>query len=170
YTVEEISLAYDPALGLEQAIRNVVKQAEDAARAGKLLLFISERMPPQGQLVIHALLATAAIHHHLSVTGLRCDTNLVVETGSARDPHQIACLIGYGATAVYPYLAHDVIDRMINTGMIRMGTLEAHKNYRKGINKGLMKIMSKMGISTISSYRGAQLFEIVGLSDEVTQL
>jgi glutamate synthase (NADPH/NADH) large chain len=170
YTCENINLSYDPAIGLEQAIRNIVKQAEDAARAGKMLLFISERMPEEGKLVIHALLATAAIHHNLSVTGLRCDTNIVVETGSARDPHQIACLIGYGATAVYPYLAYDVIDRMIGQGVLLMGAMEAHKNYRKGVNKGLMKITSKMGISTISSYRGAQLFEIVGLSDEVTAL
>jgi len=170
YTSADISLSYEPSTGLEQAIRNTVQLAEDAARAGTLILFISERMPEQGKLVINALLATAAIHHRLSVLGLRCDTNLVVETGSARDPHQIACLVGYGATAVYPYLSYDVIDRMISTGMLKMGAMEAHKNYRKGINKGLMKITSKMGISTISSYRGAQLFEIVGLSQEVLDL
>jgi glutamate synthase (NADPH) large chain len=170
YSAADISLAYAPATGLEQAIRDVVQQAEAAARAGTLLLFISERMPARDQLVIPALLATAAIHHRLSVQGLRCDTNLVVETASARDPHQIACLIGYGATAVYPYLSYDVIDRMIATGMLHMGAMEAHKNYRKGINKGLMKIISKMGISTISSYRGAQLFEIVGLDEGVTAL
>jgi len=170
YTSADINLSYDPALGLQQAIRNVVAQAEAAARAGTLLLFISERLPEQGKLVINALLATAAIHQRLTVQGLRCDTNLIVETGSARDPHQLACLIGYGASAVYPYLSHDVIDRMIATGMLKMGSMEAHKNYRKGINKGLMKIMSKMGISTISSYRGAQLFEIVGLDNDVTDL
>jgi len=170
YESAEISLAYDPAIGLEQAIKNVVAQAEAAARAGKVLLFISERLPEKGQLVINALLATGAIHHHLGVLGLRCDTNLIIETASARDPHQIACLVGYGATAVYPYLAYDVIDHLINIGTIHMEPMVAQKNYRKGINKGLMKIMSKMGISTISSYRGAQLFEIVGISDEVTSL
>jgi glutamate synthase (NADPH/NADH) large chain len=170
YEVAEISLNYAPVIGLEQAVKNAKAAAEAAARDGKMLLFISERMPPQGQLVVPALLATAAIHHHLSDIGLRCDTNLIVETGSARDPHQIACLIGYGATAVYPYLAYDVIERMINTNMLHMGSLEAQKNYRKGINKGLMKIMSKMGISTISSYRGAQLFEIVGLGDDITDV
>ncbi len=170
YSSIEINLNYAPTIGLDHAIRNVINIAVDAARAGKMIMFISERMPPQGELVIHALLATAAIHHRLSVLGLRCDTNLVVETGSARDSHQIACLIGYGATAVYPYMAFDAIDRMINTGLLQMGAMEAHKNYRKGINKGLMKITSKMGISTISSYRGAQLFEIVGLSEQVTAL
>jgi len=167
YENAEISLSYDPAIGLEQAVQNVKAAAEKAARDGKLLLFISERLPAEGQLVIHALLATAAIHQHLSHVGLRCDTNLIVETGSARDPHQIACLIGYGASGVYPYLAYDVIDRLISTKMLVMGSMEAHKNYRKGINKGLMKIMSKMGISTISSYRGAQLFEIVGFGADV---
>ena len=170
YESVDISLQYEPSTGLEQAIRNVVAEAEAAVRAGKMILFISERLPEQGALVINALLATAAIHQHLCEKGLRCDTNLVVETGSARDSHQIACLIGYGATAVYPYLSYDVIDRMVDTNMLRMNALSGHKNYRKGINKGLMKIMSKMGISTISSYRGSQLFEIVGLADEVTAL
>ncbi|MES2624110.1 MAG: glutamate synthase large subunit [Pseudomonadota bacterium] len=170
YDSAHISLEYDPAVGLKQAIIEVVAKAEAAARDGKLLLFISERMPAKGKLVINALLATAAIHKNLSLRGLRCDTNLVIETASARDPHQIACLVAYGATAVYPYLSYDVIDRMIKTGFLHMGALEAHKNYRKGINKGLLKILSKMGISTISSYRGAQLFEIVGLSEEVTDL
>jgi len=165
-----ISLAYDPAIGLEQAICQVTDAAVKHVEEGKTLLFLSERLPEKGQLVINALLATAAVHHVLSIKGLRCDTNLIVETGSARDAHQIACLIGYGATAVYPYLSYDVIDRMINRNMLRMGRLEAHKNYRKGINKGLLKIMSKMGISTIASYRGAQLFQIIGLDKEVQKL
>ncbi len=165
-----ISLTYEPSIGLKQAIENVMLIAEQHVRDGKVLLFLSERLPEKGQLVINALLATAAIHSSLSKKGLRCDTNLIVETGSARDSHQIACLIGYGATAVYPYLSFDLIDRMINKDILRMGSLEAHKNYRKGINKGLLKILSKMGISTISSYRGAQLFEIVGLADEIMAL
>jgi len=165
-----ISLTYEPSIGLKQAIENVMAIAEQHVRDGKVLLFLSERLPEKGQLVINALLATAAIHSSLSKKGLRCDTNLIVETGSARDSHQIACLIGYGATAVYPYLSFDLIDRMINKDILRMGSLEAHKNYRKGINKGLLKILSKMGISTVSSYRGAQLFEIVGFADEIMTL
>jgi glutamate synthase (NADPH/NADH) large chain len=165
-----ISLCYDEETGLEQAIRRVTAEAERHVKEGKVLLFLSERLPAKGQLVINALLATAAVHHELSVKGLRCDTNIIVETASARDAHQIACLIGYGATAVYPYLSYDVIDNMISKNILRMGSLEAHKNYRKGINKGLLKILSKMGISTVSSYRGAQLFEIVGLAEEVVDL
>ncbi|MEX2367514.1 MAG: glutamate synthase large subunit, partial [Pseudohongiellaceae bacterium] len=170
FPIAEIDLSYDPAIGLQQAILDVAAAAEAAANSGKVLLFLSERMPEPGRLVIHALMATAAIHHRLSVKGLRCDTNIIVETGSARDSHQIACLIGYGATAVYPYLSFDIIDRLVNRKIIGLGSLEAHKNYRKGINKGLLKILSKMGISTISSYRGAQLFEIVGLDDEIVDL
>ena len=170
FDAAHISLAYDPSIGLKQAIENVIADAEQQVRDGKVLLFLSERLPEKGQLVINALLATAAIHSSLSIKGLRCDTNLIVETGSARDSHQIACLIGYGATAVYPYLSYDVIDRMIGKDLLQMGSLEAHKNYRKGINKGLLKILSKMGISTISSYRGAQLFEIVGLADDVVKI
>ncbi len=165
-----ISLLYDANTGLEQAIRKVTEEAERHVREGKVLLCLSERLPEKGQLVINALLATAAVHHALSVKGMRCDTNIIVETASARDAHQIACLIGYGATAVYPYLSYDVIDSMISKNILRMGSLEAHKNYRKGINKGLLKILSKMGISTITSYRGAQLFEIVGLAEEVVDL
>jgi glutamate synthase (NADPH/NADH) large chain len=170
YESSHISLSYDPEVGLEQAIKNVVKASEEAVRSGKVLLFISERLPEQGQLVINALMATAAIHQNLNEKGLRCESNLIVETASARDAHQIACLIGYGATAVYPYMSYDIIDHMIDHNILKVPAYKAHKNYRKGINKGLLKILSKMGISTISSYRGAELFEIVGLGDDVTNL
>jgi glutamate synthase (NADPH/NADH) large chain len=170
YESFHISLSYDPDVGLKQAIKDVVAATENAVRAGKVLLFISERLPQKGQLVINALMATAAIHQNLNEKGLRCESNLIVETASARDAHQIACLIGYGATAIYPYMSYDVIDHMVDHNILKLPAYKAHKNYRKGINKGLLKILSKMGISTISSYRGAELFEIVGLADEVTEL
>ncbi|MDR0780668.1 MAG: glutamate synthase large subunit [Pseudomonadales bacterium] len=170
YDAAHLTLAYDSAIGLEQAIKNLLLHAEAAVRGGKLLLFFSECVAQQGQLVINALLATGAVHHHLSVKGLRCDTNIIVETGSARDSHQIACLVGYGATAVYPYLAYAVIDHLSANGTLHLTPPLAQKNYRKGINKGLMKIMSKLGISTISSYRGAQLFELLGIGADVTSL
>ncbi len=170
YESFHISLSYDPDVGLKKAIKDVVAATENAVRAGKVLLFISERLPQKGQLVINALMATAAIHQNLNEKGLRCESNLIVETASARDAHQIACLIGYGATAVYPYMSYDVIDHMVDHNILKLPAYKAHKNYRKGINKGLLKILSKMGISTISSYRGAELFEIVGLADEVTEL
>ena len=102
--------------------------------------------------------------------GLRIDANIVVETASARDSHQIACLLGFGATAVYPYLAYSVLEDLIRSGEVLGEPSACYKNYRKGINKGLLKIMSKMGISAVSSYRGAQLFEAVGLAREVVDL
>ena len=170
YESSHISLAYDPAIGLQKAIEEVVAVSEKAVREGKVLLFISERLPEKGQLVINALLATGAIHQNLNDKGLRCESNLIIETASARDAHQIACLIGFGATAVYPYMSYDLLDHMIDKDVLKVSSLKAHKNYRKGINKGLLKILSKMGISTISSYRGAELFEIVGLADEVLDL
>jgi glutamate synthase (NADPH/NADH) large chain len=127
---------------------------------------LSDRYLARDKLPVHALLATGAVHHHLVRLGLRCDANIIVETGVARDPHHIACLIGYGATAVYPYLVYQSLYDIARHGTI--GTQpELGRSFRRGIRKGLFKIMSKMGISSISSYRGAQLFEIVGLHDEV---
>jgi len=115
-------------------------------------------------------MATGAVHHHLVSQGLRSDANLIVETGWARDPHHFAVLFGFGATAIYPYLAYQVLNDLVRSGELMMDPIDAKNNYRRGINKGLMKILSKMGISTIVSYRGAQLFEAVGLSDEVVDL
>ncbi len=114
---------------------------------------------------MHALLATSAVHHHLIKAGVRCDCNIIVETGTARDAHHVACLIGYGATAVYPYMAYQCLSDMLRTGEINpdYSRRQLGRSYRRGIRKGLLKIMSKMGISTIASYRGACLFEIVGL-------
>jgi len=167
----KIDLNYDPdSVSLKDAVRDVVSQAEQAVRKGTSILILSDRHIESGRLPIHTLLATGAVHHHLIEVGLRCDTNLVVETGSARDSHQVACLLGFGATAVYPYLAYAVLDDLIRTGELLGDPAQAHINYRKGINKGLLKIMSKMGISTVASYRGAQLFEAVGLSKDVVDL
>jgi glutamate synthase (NADPH/NADH) large chain len=108
-------------------------------------------------------LATGAVHHHLIRVGLRAECNLVIESGSARDSHHVACLLGFGATAVHPYLAYSVIEDLLGRGELLGDPQLCQKNFRKGINKGLLKIMSKMGISAVNSYRGAQLFEAVGL-------
>src|SRR5690606_31453987 len=166
-----IALNYDPkAENLHEAVRRVADEAVAAVRAGKVILVLTDRQIAPGKLPIHALLATGAVHHRLINKGLRCDSNIVVETGSARDAHQLACLFGFGATAVYPYMAYSVIDDLIRTGEVLGDPRQCHVNYRKGINKGLLKILSKMGISTIASYRGAQLFEAIGLSREVVDL
>jgi glutamate synthase (NADPH) large chain len=148
-------------------------QAESAVREGKLVLLLSDRYLVRGRTPAHALLVTGAVHQHLVKLGLRCKCNLLVETGTAREPHHFACLIGYGATAVYPYMAYQVLFEMMRKGHVKLdfaARLELGRSYRAGVRKGLFKIMSKMGISTIASYRSSQLFEIVGLADEVVEL
>jgi len=166
-----LSLHYDPAeRSLETAISDLAVKAEREARAGSSIIVLSDNGVEPGKLPIHALLATGAVHHHLIAAGVRCDTSIVIETATARDPHHIAALIGFGATAVYPYLSYSVLSDLIESGELLGDPAQAYKNYRKGINKGLLKILSKMGISTIASYRGAQLFEAVGLSSEVVRL
>ena len=166
-----IDLSYPEDGTLEAAVRDIAAQAVQAVRDGCVIVVLSDRRLAPDRLPVHALLATGAVHHALIREGLRCDANIVVETGTARDPHHFAVLIGYGATAVYPYLAYESLQGMIRSGEIsERDAAELGRRYRKGINKGLYKITSKMGISTIASYRGAQLFEIVGLHDEVVDL
>ena len=170
---EFIDLQYDEQLDLKTALLKVCDQAEAAVRNGKIVLLLSDRYLVEGKLPIHALLATGAVHHRLIATGLRCKCNILVETGTARDAHHFACLIGYGATAVYPYLAYQTLFDLMRKGALKMEAAarqELGRSYRRGIRKGLFKVMSKMGISTIASYRSAQLFEIVGLGDEVVEL
>jgi glutamate synthase (NADPH/NADH) large chain len=171
-THEFLDLQYEPAEGLQAAIVRLCAQAESAVREGKLVLLLSDRYLVKGRIPAHALLATGAVHQHLVKSGLRCKCNLLVETGTAREPHHFACLIGYGATAVYPYMAYQVLFEMMRKGRVKLdfaARLELGRSYRAGVRKGLFKIMSKMGISTISSYRSSQLFEIVGLADEVVR-
>ncbi|PVZ09684.1 MULTISPECIES: glutamate synthase large subunit [unclassified Pseudomonas] len=165
-----IDLNYDEAMGLEAAVRNIADQAEEAVRSGCTQVVLSDRHIAPGKLPVHAALATGAVHHRLTEQGLRCDSNILVETATARDPHHFAVLLGFGASAVYPFLAYEVLGDLIRTGEVLGDLYEVFKNYRKGITKGLLKILSKMGISTIASYRGAQLFEAIGLADEVTEL
>ncbi|MBL1274864.1 MAG: glutamate synthase large subunit [Ectothiorhodospiraceae bacterium] len=171
YANIRIDLHYDESATLEDAIKDITDQAVAAVNAGKVILVLSDRDIVAGRIPMHALLATGAVHHRLIREGLRCDANIVVETGTARDPHHMAVLIGYGATAVYPYLAYACIQDMQNTGEITdKDCANLMHKYRMGINKGLFKVTSKMGISTISSYRGAQLFESVGLHQDVVDL
>ncbi|AUB77740.1 glutamate synthase large subunit [Spiribacter roseus] len=169
--VHHIDLSFAADGSLEAAIHAIRDEAAEAVRGGATLLVLTDRELARDRIPVHALLATGAVHHHLVRTGLRCDTNLVVETGTALNSHECAVLIGYGATAVYPYLAFEVVQDQLRTGEIKGAELsDLLRNYRKGLNKGLYKILSKMGISTITSYRGAQLFEIVGLGDSVVDL
>jgi glutamate synthase (NADPH/NADH) large chain len=158
-------------VSLEQAVKNICKEVEKKVRAGYVVIVLSDQGLQKDTLPVHALLATGAVHHHLVEVGLRCEANIVVESATVRDPHHFATLIGYGATAVCPYLAYETLANMVEIGDIEGIEEETlAKNYRKGINKGLYKILSKMGISTIASYRGSQLFEIVGLQTEIVDL
>ncbi|MDH5620788.1 MAG: glutamate synthase large subunit [Gammaproteobacteria bacterium] len=161
-----IDLNVDENLSLSQALDQICEQAEQAVNDGKFLIMLSDRYLVKGKLPVHALFATGAVHHHLVKTGQRCDANIIVETGVARDPHHIACLIGYGATMVYPYLVYQSLHDIGRRGNIHK-QMQLGRSYRRGVRKGLFKVMSKMGISSISSYRGAQLFEIIGLDSEV---
>ena len=171
YDTQTFDLCYDPALqSLEQAIRALIEAVSSAVRNDKVLIVLSDKKIEQGKLPIHALLATGAVHHGLTQAGLRCDANIVVETATARDSHHLATLIGYGATAVYPYLSYQVINNLIATNEVLLDASSAYTNYRRGLNKGLLKILSKMGISTVASYRGAQLFEAIGLNETVIGL
>jgi glutamate synthase (NADPH/NADH) large chain len=155
-------------LPLPDALDAICARADAAVADGKLILMLSDRYLKKGLLPVHALLATGAVHHHLVRNGTRCAVNIIVETGVARDAHHIACLIGYGATAVYPYLVYQSLHDLAQRGRADRQQ-QLGRSYRRGIRKGLFKIMSKMGISSISSYRGAQLFEIVGLNDAVVE-
>ena len=168
-----LDLNFDAAEGMRAAIERVCDEAEAAAREGVLLLILSDRRPRRGALMLHALLATGAVHQRLVRSGLRCAANLVVETGTARDAHHVACLVGFGATAVYPYLAYQTLHDLGVRGILKTKSGEVAqigRSYRRGLKKGLLKIISKMGIATIGSYRGARLFEIIGLDREVVEL
>ncbi|MCD6682227.1 MAG: glutamate synthase subunit alpha [Burkholderiaceae bacterium] len=149
--------------GIEARLASLAAEAEDAVRSGYNVLLVSDRCMSRERVAIPALLATSAIHLHLVDRGLRTRTGLVVETGSAREVHHFALLAGYGAEAVHPYLAMETLVEAHRTGG-GIGPDKAVHNYVKAIGKGLMKVMSKMGISTYMSYCGAQIFEAVGLS------
>ena len=140
------------------------------ARSGAVLLVLSDRDISPDTLPIPAAMAVGAVQRTLVDNNLRCDANILVETASVRDPHHFAVLLGFGATAIYPYLAYETLAKQVEEGVLKMSLRQAMLNYRNGINKGLYKVMSKMGISTVASYRCSQLFEAVGLSSSVVEL
>ena len=151
--------------GLAAAMDALCRQASEAVAAGYNILILSDRGINERKAAIPSLLATAGVHHHLVREGTRTKCALVVEAGDAREVHHCALLIGYGAGAVNPYLAFETFDDMIRQGMLPGLThAKAVRNYIKALNKGILKVMSKMGISTLASYCGAQIFEAIGLS------
>lgn len=170
YKFEQLSLNYADNLSLENAIVQLCDEAVERVKQGVVLLQISDRDIAEDKLTIHAALAMGALNDRLVNEGLRCDVNIIVETATTRDPHHFAVLLGLGATAIYPYLAIQIINHHHTKGMLQFELIKARENYFKAINKGLLKIMSKMGISTVASYRASRLFEIVGLNQQVVDV
>ncbi|PXZ03519.1 glutamate synthase large subunit [Gilliamella apicola] len=170
YKSETLDITYEIDGSLRDAIEQLCGDAEAKVREGTVLLILSDRNIAPDRLPIPAPMAVGAVQQRLVEKNLRCDANIIVETASCRDPHQFAVLLGFGATAIYPYLAYETLAQMVDNHTINKSYRDAIINYRNGINKGLYKIMSKMGISTIASYRCAKLFEAVGLNEEVVEL
>jgi glutamate synthase (NADPH) large chain len=163
----ELNICYPVAWGkegIEARIASLCAKAVDAVKSGHNILIITDRKVDADHVAIPALLATSAIHLHLVSKGLRTSTGLVVETGSAREVHHFALLAGYGAEAVHPYLVMDTLSDMASSLSGDLTPEKAIYNFQKAVGKGLMKVMSKMGISTYMSYCGAQIFEAIGLS------
>lgn len=171
YYSEVVELQYQPEEGLKKAIERVCNEVEYLVKQKRAaFVILSDRNIKQNRLPIPAAMAVGAVQRRLVDKALRCDANIVVETASARDPHHFAVLIGLGATAIYPFLAYETIEQLAEKGELDISVMQAVLNYRKGINKGLYKIMSKMGISTVASYRSSKLFEAVGINSEVVDL
>ncbi|HJL17830.1 MAG TPA: glutamate synthase large subunit [Sandaracinaceae bacterium LLY-WYZ-13_1] len=166
---ETLQAVFDPKAGpagLEMALERLCRDAEQAVQAGATLLVVSDRGLSADRAPIPSLLATGAVHHHLIRAGLRKAAGLIVETGEAREVMHFCLLIGYGAGGVNPYLAYETLGAMARAGELDGKDEEqARLAYVKAVEKGILKVMSKMGISTLQSYRGAQIFEAVGLSE-----
>ena len=163
-TIDTTWDAKDGAGGLEMALQKMCWAATEAVLADVNILILSDRAVSDSRVPVPAALATAAIHHHLIRQGLRMQTGLVIETGEAREVHHFCVLAGYGAEAVNPYLAFETLESLRVKNGLNLSAHEVQKNYIKAIGKGILKVMSKMGISTYQSYCGAQIFDAVGLS------
>ena len=167
FDTRTLDTTYDTAkgaAGMADALQRVCERAEAAVHGRYNIIILSDRMVGADRIPIPALLATAAVHHHLIRKGLRTSVGLVVETGEAREVHHFACLAGYGAEAINPYLAFETLTAMAKDLPEPVSSYEVVKRFIKSVDKGLMKVMSKMGISTYQSYCGAQIFDAVGLS------
>ncbi len=170
FKTKTLSICYPVAegvAGMQQALDNLCSEAQKAIEAGgSNILILSDRGVDMDKIAIPALLATSAVHHHLIACGLRTETGLVVETGEAREVHHFCTLAGYGAEAINPYLAFDTLSSICDQLPEPINEKSAHKAYIKAASKGILKVMSKMGISTYQSYCGAQIFDAVGLHSD----
>jgi len=163
-TIDTTWPASEGAEGMEHAVERVCAKATEAVLDNYTILVLSDRAAGADRIPIPALLATAATHHHLIRQGLRHSTGLVVETGEAREVHHFCALAGYGAEAINPYLAFETLEQIRVKSALSLSAYDVRKNYLKALDKGIMKVMSKMGISTYHSYCGAQIFDAIGLS------
>ncbi len=150
-----------------KTIDRICTQANQAIEQGYTFIVLSDRGVNEKYAPVPALLATGAVHHYLIRKAMRTRVGIIVESGEPREVHHFALLFGYGAECINPYLAYDVINFMINRGSINLDLNTSVYNYIKAVNKGIKKILSKIGISTLHSYRGSQIFEALGLHDEV---
>ncbi|HVR91955.1 MAG TPA: glutamate synthase large subunit, partial [Novosphingobium sp.] len=167
FRTETIDMTWDAAsgaAGLEMALKEMCWAATEAVLADKNILILSDRAQSEERIAMPALLATAAVHHHLVRQGLRMQTGLVVETGEAREVHHFCVLAGFGAEAINPYVAFETLEQIRLRNALPLTASEVKKNYIKAVGKGILKVMSKMGISTYQSYCGAQIFDAIGLS------
>ncbi len=156
--------------GMERALDEICEKVSDAIEDGARIIVLSDRHTSEELAPIPSLLLTAAVHHHLVREKTRSKVGLVVEAGDARETQHMALLLGYGAAAINPYLAFESIGYLVRDGVLgEIDPKKAERNYVKACTKGVLKIMSKMGISTVASYRGAQVFEALGLSEEVVE-
>lgn len=155
--------------GLQEALNRLCKMAEESVTEGVNYIVLTDREVDATHAVIPSLLAVSAVHHHLISVGKRVQTALIIESGEIREVMHAALLLGFGASALNPYMAFAILDKLVKDKDIQLDYATAEKNYIKSICKGLFKIMSKMGISTIRSYRGAKIFEAVGLSEELSK-
>lgn len=164
---ETISLLFYRSTSLKEALDNLFIECDKAYRNGANILILSDKGVDEGHMAIPSLLAVSALEQHLVKTKKKTDVSIIVESGEPRDVHQFATLLGYGATAIYPYLAHECIEEMIQLNMLDKEVNIAIDDYNEAILKGIVKIAAKMGISTLQSYQGAQIFEAIGISKEV---
>ncbi|WP_421932205.1 glutamate synthase large subunit [Phenylobacterium sp.] len=168
-TLDATWAAEEGPAGLERALDRLCREATDNVLADMNILILSDRATSPDRIAIPAALATAAVHHHLIRQGLRMQTGLVIETGEAREVHHFCVLAGYGAEAVNPYLAFETLENLRVQNGYALSAYDVRKNYIKAVGKGVLKVMSKMGISTYQSYCGAQIFDAVGLNSTVIE-
>lgn len=164
---ETISLLFYRSTSLKEALDNLFIECDKAYRNGANILILSDKGVDEGHMAIPSLLAVSALEQHLVKTKKKTDVSIIVESGEPRDVHQFATLLGYGATAIYPYLAHECIEEMIQLNMLDKEVNIAIDDYNEAILKGIVKIAAKMGISTLQSHQGAQIFEAIGISKDV---